>query len=299
METIDYRLFQSHRYALVDATDREAIPADWPQAVIAPAFLENDTARCPLLIDLGALPAETRGAWMQALETQVQNREETMCSLLLASDAPLSHVARHLSTRITVKLTANDPPRQFRYFDPGTFLQLPGLLGERGMAWLMGNISSVVVPWAGHWGLVQRPTPAATLAAGFALHPDHLQTLLRVGIVNRVASQMAAATNQADWIVRCEHIATHVQRAQQVHGLTIRDDLVAFAQHAMQHHPRFDEHPRIQRLFMELSHAKPEDELDYRELSNRITPEAWQQLLEQIVSKAPLVSTMPHQGKPP
>jgi hypothetical protein len=50
--TFDHRWLRSHRFALIDATQRGSLPKHWQQIVVAPAFLEGDTNRCPSLVDL-------------------------------------------------------------------------------------------------------------------------------------------------------------------------------------------------------------------------------------------------------
>jgi L-asparaginase/Glu-tRNA(Gln) amidotransferase subunit D len=66
------------------------------------------------------------------------------------------------------------------------------------------------------------------------------------------------------------------------HGLQQQADLIAFAGHAMACRGAFDRHPRLNALFEELRASGPEGELDYRELSARITPQEWQEIAQDI-----------------
>lgn len=289
---LDHRWFDSHRYAVVDAVWREDLPAHWPLTVIAPAFLEADTDRCPVLLDMQALALDERDELMERLAQQVQDREDALCSLLLASDREPQAMADHLAQLMVVQLPHMPQPQQFRFFDPGTFLQLPRLLGSAGMAWLLGPAQAALVPWAGGWS--RCPQPSST-GHGFSLTPPHLAALSRVGVVNRVALQMAPPADADDWTNRCAKIDTHVERAMGAHGLRQQADLVAFAQDAMTHHPAFDDHPRLTGLLQTLRTAKPEDELDYRELRSRITPDEWQTIAADLQSTA---STRSPQGHP-
>lgn len=288
----DHRWFDSHRYAVVDAVWREDLPAQWPLTVIAPAFLGDDTDRCPILLDLQALALNERDELMERLAQQVQDREDALCSLLLASDREPQVLADHLAQRMALKLAGASQPRQFRFFDPGTFLQLPRLLGPAGMAWLLGPAQGALVPWAGGWTLYPRPD---SKAQGFSLTAVHLAALSRMGVVNRVALQMAAPADADDWTNRCVNIDTHVERAMDSHGLRQQAELVAFAQDAMTHHPAFDDHPRLTGLLQTLRTAKPEDELDYRELRSRITPDEWQTIAADLQS---IASTRSSEGHP-
>jgi hypothetical protein len=281
LSNIDHRLFKTHRYGLVDASLRDEVPAHWPQAVVAPNFLENDTARCPLLVDVSALTPHDQGELLQRLDAQCTAREFALFSLVISSDDSIETLASHLAKRMVVRLEQGGAASQFRYFDPGTFVQLPRIIGDVGMAWLLGGVQSVAVPWAGHWETYVKPQAPAMPVVSFSLTQHHLKALLDLSTINRAASQLPAPTNQQDWTQRCESIAKHVQRAEQ-HGLNLLEDKVCFALHAMQHHPAFDQHGRIMQLLATLRQSKPADELDYQELSARISPDEWQTIAQEL-----------------
>lgn len=278
----DHRWCTSHPWALIDASWREELPAHWPVSVIAPAFLGEDTGRCPVLLDLREVPAPDRGELIDQLATRVRDREDVGVSLLLASPAQPERLIAHLAERLVLRPRGSDAPKQLRYFDPGTFLQLPRVLGDDGMAWLLGPIESAQVPWAGQWTQVERP---ATRAPHLRLRDTQLQALSRIGAVNRAALRMAAPASAADWIERCRRIDRHVLRAIERHGLSHVDDLSAFAGHALQHHAAFDTHPLLAALFKQLHAARPEDELDYRELSARLSAEDWTRVVRELPSE--------------
>jgi hypothetical protein len=283
LSKIDHRLFKTHRYGLVDASMRDEVPSSCVQVVIAPDFLENDTSRSPVLIDLSVLQQYDQDALLTELQTQCIEREATLFSLLIESEQEIDSVAKHLAQKMVVRLQHAGEASQFRYFDPGTFLQLPNILGDDGMAWLLGRVTSVSIPWAGCCSVYSKPQVSLSSAYSFALTPVHLQALLDLSAINRVASQLPAPTDQQDWIQRCESITQHIQRAKQ-HGLTALDDKICFALHAIQHHPRFDQHERIAQLFSTLKKSKPADELDYQELSSRISSGEWEALSQELSS---------------
>lgn len=269
----DRRAIDRFRFALIDASMREALPAHWPQVIIAPTFLGNDTERCPALIDLSALPDPERANWCDEVQQQTLAFDETALSLLLCATSPIQALATHLARRMVIRTPGQDRPMQWRFFDPGTFLQLPHLLSDEGMAWLLGPIDAVQVPWAGHWTEVVGHMP--TLQSQFQLRATQISALLRIGVVNRVAAQNLPAENASAWVTQCKAIDAHVLRAQFTHGLIHRDDLVAFAHDSWTHHPRIDEHPRMRALLNRLRQAQPEDELDYRELRSRLQEQDW------------------------
>ena len=228
-----------------------------------------------MLLDLRVLGTRDAAELMDRLVSQTLRRESTVCSLLLATEAEQPIVQRHLSERIALQWSGSPTPRQLRFFDPGTFVQLPRVLGERGMAWLLGPVRSVLAPWAGQWS-EYRHAPNGRVS--FRVDDSHRQALVALGAVNRVAMARERAADVDDWLARCEQIERHVLRAHRRHGLVQQADLVAFAGHAVDCHPDFDTHPVLVQLFAQLHEARPEDEIDYRELTSSLRPEDWAQV---------------------
>jgi Domain of unknown function (DUF4123) len=269
----DRRTIERFRFGLVDASLRSDLPDSWERQVIAPAFLGSDTDRCPVLVDLLAIPDDERTQWCDLVHQQVLAGDEAHMSLLLEASCGAAVLASHLAKRLEIRLQAQDRPRQFRYFDPGTFLQLPRILGNDGMAWLLGPINAVQVPWAGQWTEVRRSD--VNFNRPFQLNLAHMDAILRVGIINRVSAYLPPALDARSWVRQTAELDALVLRGRERHHLSQRDDLVAFARDVCLHHQRIDEHPRLHSLFEHLRNAKPEDELDYRELSSRLMPEDW------------------------
>lgn len=274
-----YAQLKTHHYGIVDASLRENIPHDCEQAVIAPSFLEDDTGRCPVLVNINSIEPDKRKELLEQLIKDTQNREETFFSLLLASDKPISRLAKHLGERLKIQLNPSDKPMQFRYFDPATFTQLPHLLGEAGMVWLLGQIDSVLVPWVGEFTVFQKPQTKQS----FKFKEAHVQGLHSITIANHVQISLDTpeAANQQIWVKTAKNIYTFIDRAL-TYQLAQISDVEVFCKHALNHHPRFDEHPRLQAIFNTLANAKAEDDLDYETLSSQLSTEDWQTITSQL-----------------
>lgn len=273
------RFFEQYRYAIIDAARRDEIPDSWTVASIAPAFLENDTARCPLLVDCLGIPESDRNALLDRLETETTASDETLFNLLLASSTSFKQLLKHLTQRLVIQNPTDNLPRQLRYYDPGTFIQLPDVLGGTGMSWLLGPINAVAVPWLGEWVCYRNPVDSTNLRFDLRAHWDVLQGF---SVVNRVLMQIPDMSDQDDWRQKGEATRKLVAHARETHGLDQRDDLVAFAQHAWQWHPSFDRHPILQKLWAELAAASPDDELNYRELTARLDEVEWQKIARDL-----------------
>jgi hypothetical protein len=105
---------------------------------------------------------------------------------------------------------------------------------------------------------------------------------MRIGVVNRAAIQRPPPVSAKAWIRQAAEIDALVVKGLTRYDLTLRDDLVAFAHDAWVHHPSIDEHPRMQNVFDQLRQAQPEDELDYRELRSRLTPQDWAAMVAEL-----------------
>lgn len=278
----DRRAVERFRFALIDATYREDLPSSWPCTVVAPSFLDDDTDRCPVLVDLPSLPDVERAEWCDALHEETLAMNDTRASLLLASDGTAQGVAAHMARRMTLRLPNQTHPMQWRYFDPGTLLQMPRVLGQAGMAWLMGPVSSIMVPWAGEWTRLDQPaSPSPAQASTFKLSDSHLAALLRIGIVNRAAMACPRPESAQAWVLQGQKLDHYIVQGQQ-HGLSQRDDLIAYALKAHHVHPRIHEHPRMSALLAQLQNAHTDDELDYRELIAAIAPEDWKAMAAEL-----------------
>lgn len=282
----DFRNTARFRFALVDASQRADIPAGVQNAVIAPTFLGSDIDRCPALIALDSMPPSLRAEWCDGLHQEVLSRQETRASLLIEADASMTTLASHLARRMTLQTPGQDRPLQWRYFDPGTSLQMSRVLGEIGLAWLMGPASTWMIPWAGSWQAIDRPQDVSQQdLLGFKLMTNHITALMRVGVINRALLQSERPISAKEWIEATRQLDATVIQGQTAHELDHRDDLVAYASHAYIWHPRIHEHPHIRRLLKDLQQATPDDEIDYRELTAGLTPEDWTRLaleLEQV-----------------
>jgi len=279
----DRRAVERFRWALIDASHREALPAHWPILVVAPSFLGDDTERCPALLDLHAMPSDERAEWCDALHQETRAQEDTRASLLIAAEGPMGAVAAHLAQRMVLRLPEQDRPLQWRFFDPGTCLQMPRVLGSEGMDWLMGPVTAFMVPWAGEWTMIERPRAEGRASAmhTFKLSATHVAALSRLGAVNRAAMAGPMPESAQAWVWQSQQLDHHMVQAQQ-HGLTQRDDLIAYALKAHHVHARIHEHPRMRALLTQLQNAHPDDELDYRELTAAIGPDDWKAMAAEL-----------------
>jgi len=235
------------------------------------------------LLDLHAMPGDERAEWCDALHQETLAQEDTRASLLIAAEGPMGAVAAHLAQRMVLRLPEHDRPMQWRFFDPGTCLQMPRVLGPDGMAWLMGPVTAFMVPWAGQWALVERPDAQgiASAALTFKLSAAQRAALSRLGAVNRAAMACPMPPSAQAWVLQGQQLDQYIVQGQQ-HGLTRRDDLVAYALHAHTVHPRIHEHPRMRALLTQLHNAQPDDELDYQTLTAAITPEDWKAMAAEL-----------------
>ncbi|MBP7485766.1 MAG: DUF4123 domain-containing protein [Aquabacterium sp.] len=279
----DLRNIGRFRFALVDASLRDGIPAGVQQEVIAPAFLGEDTDRCPTLIALDSMPSSSRVAWCDELHSEVINREESRASLLIESDSSLKALASHMARRMALQTPGRDRPLQWRYFDPGTALQMPRVLGHVGLAWLMAPAKAWMVPWAGSWQPIAGPNDASQQdLMRFKLQSEHIAALMRVSVINRTLLQNDKPLTAQEWVDGSQQLDAIVVQGQTQHKLDHRDDLVAYAFHAWTKHLRIHEHPHMQGLLRELQQATPDDEIDYRELTASITQQDWARMAAEL-----------------
>jgi hypothetical protein len=280
----DHRLLTTHHYAIVDASQREIVPPHWQTQVIAPAFLKQDTLRCPVLVDLNSLSKADHDVWLMRTYTQMQRNEPLWFSVLLGCDVDIDSLLPHLRNRIALRLPEHDLPVQFRFYDPNTLTHLPRIFGQAGMAWLMRsvNVMTYVLPYTQARVLSSVKNPVMPEAkAPFCLDHVRQAELQALGVINRALVQLPLLQDEAAWRAKALRASTMLTRARQ-HGLTGVPDQVEFVLHGLTVHERFDDHPRIKALLVGLRHAKPEDDSDYRELSAQLTADDWRCIADEI-----------------
>jgi Domain of unknown function (DUF4123) len=298
MEAFDHRLLTAHRFAIVDVSQREHLSPSWQTKVIAPAFLEQDIGRCPILVDLTSFTPADRDYWLQRCASQVATREPLLFGIFLQTQAETDVVLSHLRRRLVMRLPQREQPLQFRFYDPHTLTQLPRILGDQGLQWLFGPIVAITYAITGHLSRIDKPTielfNEATPSTTFRLSQEQQHALLRLSAVNRVLMQQPLMNSEVQWRQMSVRADTLIQRAQQ-QRLSEMDDQIAFALHGLNVHERFDEHPKIRAVLKKLHTCLPDDELDYRELTAAFTEDDWQQIRrEQAASTAMLAHRQPY-----
>lgn len=272
-------VMNSYRFGLIEPQYRDDVPSEWKVVCVAPTFLGQDTERCPILLELASLGVTDRAALLSSIDAQLTQGQSATIRFFIESDLPIEKLAKHLASRMTVNSEEANVPLQFRYFDPAIFLQLSDLFGGEGMSWLLGPIQSIAVIWATELGVFCRDTSSSV--SSFKIS-NWLDDLLGLNVINRSALQLPPPKTQNEWILRCRRLATSLNKARQKYRLVNRDDLIQFVLHSELVHRRFDEHTIIQRIFNTLDSAKSEDELDYVELTNRVSKEDWMGIVHDL-----------------
>lgn len=269
---IPHHLLEHHAYTLVDRALVDEVPHDLPLIALAPAFMEGDIGRCPGLVVLHELSAAQHVALLEHLEAQSAAGETPIICALLASQADVQTVRAHLINRLSEIRGANGRRSQFRFYDPRVFVQLPDILDGATLAALFGPIERWTYFLSGAWHSELKPANAATPL--FNLSPPAPTLLGRVGIVNRVLTQLPAPPDPAGWRAMRLRIDALVARAQTRHRLRGTDDLVQFALHGVCVHERFDSHPRIAALIAGLQ----EHDMAYLDAAALLDEDDWQRI---------------------
>jgi Domain of unknown function (DUF4123) len=282
MSAFDHRLLIDHRYAIIDTSQRELIPAHWRSEVIAPFFLDQDTARCPLLVDLRSISRVDHDTWLTTTAEQLQAGGPLWFSVLLQCDAEIAPVLAHLQNRIALKSADHEAPLQFRFYDPHTLTHLPRILNDVGMSWLMGRIDAMTyaLPFTCErmFNRIQRPSQPSE---PFRLNHEQRTQLQHLSVINRALVRLPALQNEMVWRAKAQE-ATALHLRTQRYALTAQEDQITFILHGLTQHERFDEHPKITTLLQRLGKTTPEDELDYCEITAGLTESDWQQIAHEL-----------------
>jgi hypothetical protein len=282
---MDHRAVAAAAFALIDPLAGNASDlAPWATFVrhsCAPRGFEAQAGQLPILVELRDL---TTSAFNHVLRLVLDNGSNpSLCVALLRSYVGASSMALHLRSR----LAPHFPQGRrgiFRFPDPVVFEHLAWILDDREWASLLGPVAHWYLPVRKTWYALSNP--AETLHRGLPFHPraDAWPSIMRLGATHAVlAGDMKWEAEPAIWGPRANAL---LARAEQ-HGLTEREDAVAFAIQGLRWHTRLDAHPRIRLLLSECAGHPAR----YRRLSGRMCEDDWQTIAVEIDASQPVPPT--------
>ncbi|MBN3725184.1 DUF4123 domain-containing protein [Burkholderia sp. Ac-20379] len=170
----------------------------------------------------------------------------------LASEAPLSDVAGHLS-RLVLQYNEEGRPCVLRFYDSRALSLIWPVLSESQQQTLLGPISA----WHALDACAQPDAYLGDAGArrDLALDGTQWRQIHRHGLINRALALHAMTAGRQPEPPEIEAALAAAEQAEH-HGLSDRDDHVAFIGHALTWHARFYRYPKVLQL---LSAMKPGD----------------------------------------
>lgn len=284
-----------HCYLAVDPSQRDLAGNDGADSELftslprADVIVDHDAfpkTSCPYLLKLDL----STPAGIHALEYSIyiafeDRRPDSMAAGLgqriggwLASSASPDEIAAHWSHLV---LQHDDSGRAcaLRFYDSRSLALLWTVLSQVQRQAMLGPVRA--------WHVLDaraRPTihlASAELRTAFILSAEQWRQIHRHGVINRALALHARTCVRQPEAVEIETAIAAAMRAEQ-HGLTDREDQLAFIGHALAWHPQFDVHPKVSQLLR----LKPADNFYTSEIGqlsddqiNEIQQGAWYELL--------------------
>lgn len=270
----DHRLFQQHRFALLDPAAREVIADDIATMPLVPSGMSEDSEHLlPRLVVLRSLSQAQRGTLLDLMDEMEPDAWPPLCAMLDSEFEP-ERIAAHMKELQVLKSYRGSSVDKawLRVHDPRVFTQLLRILPDEHRTALLGPVSRWTIPLAGEWLTTERPQ-SSTLSSCAQRHWP-LARIADIGIVNRALSRAGVANHSAVLTVSA-NIEAQILRARTLYGLSEADDLVEFAFRALTVSKRFDQHPDIHPLIRDPrdgEHTRLADRLA------RVAPAVWQTL---------------------
>lgn len=240
---INHREWMQHTHILFDPL---RTPADqwraWPCHDVVPKPLEAQKHLLPKLIGLTELSERDRvEALGMASDWSPSHGDACPCDALLISEVDTPQLAAGLALRMLP--TGPQGERMLlRFHDPRVIRHMPWLLDAAQQDALLGCIKQWSYPQGdGTWARLVRdqPQPLSRLR----LTEAQWATLLRMGVLNRALSRIAAA--RPDLSCDPRSVDTLLVRAGEQDELPEPDDWLLYAEQALTIHPHIHRHPQV------------------------------------------------------
>lgn len=246
MERTDFdgHALDAHHFMLLDPLQIESdVALPWhslPLRTLAPPGFEAQTRQLPYLLACRDLSQAQRSQVLRLLTDSDEAIAAPMCVALLQADVEPAFVLRHLR-QLLVPHFPGGGRGVFRFYDPVVLVHLDWMLDNSQRTVLFGPISAWTFPWNGDW-FVQTTLSPGSHHVRFAPGATMWRRIGRIGSIYAVleteplwrAEPELYGPQVESWLIKAE-----------AHGLSERDDIVAFVRHGLLKHPRFDTHPEV------------------------------------------------------
>ncbi len=219
-------------------------------ASLGPATQDADVF--PALIALRDCTPAQRAELAGQFEAALQREETPPFAVLLQSAATSDAIAHHLALQLIATSPLDGSRCLLRYYDPRVFVQLPRILSAQESAALFGPVTRWHYWWFNAW-VASRALDAPAHQPAWSL--AQWAGLLRIGMINRLLADMQLPLSVQEYFSRSADTDRILMRAEEMYGLTDREDLLAFARAGLRTHPQFDEHPVVAHLIAQCGNA--------------------------------------------
>lgn len=252
---------EMHCYLAVDPSQRDLISDDVEDSELftslprADVIVDHDAfpeTSCPYLLALDlSTPAGIRALAHSIHIAFEDRRPESMAAGLgqriggwLASSASLDEIATHWS-RLVLQHDDSGRACALRFYDSRSLALLWTVLTQAQRQAMLGPVSAWHVLDARSRSTVH--LASAELRGGFMLLAEQWPQIHRHGVINRALALHARTRGRQPEAMEIEAAIAAAMRAEQ-HGLSDREDQLAFIGHALTWHPQFDLHPKVSQL---------------------------------------------------
>jgi len=255
----DHRLLRQYTFALVDASQREQIPAGISSRSLASGALSDSAELLPSLLVLGELNAQQHAALVELLDAQCRAKEPPVTCALLNATCTAKRIQLHLASAQVI----NGPGTEkawLRLHDPRVWLQLPRVYQAADLRQVFGPVVTWTICLSGRW-IETRPPEINDPKQSIVLRrsgPPQWAKLQRIGIVNRALARLGLSDHD-DVLKHSPALDDLALRGQTRHQLQRTADLVEYVCLGWQISPRFDEHPMALRAIEEYRRTLAEE----------------------------------------
>lgn len=238
----DHQILSRHRFALVDPSACDFLPADVIPVPVVPVEIPASAHLMPALLELRNLSPQANSALLEMLHHAHQRADAPVVALLIDTELSTNDFVKYWN-RIQIASPSSQRRFWLRLHDPRVLHQLRRVLSAAQWRKLLGPLYGVSY-WAGNeWLHAGRQSNGHSAAGDLGVAPWPWDRVRLIGTINR-ALEGAGIASAKLLHQGAESVEQLVATARKF-NLTDQPDLVEFAVRGLCSSPTFYEHPDV------------------------------------------------------
>jgi hypothetical protein len=269
------RLFSEHSALIIDPLADEPPLIDvarYPNYSLAPGQLKHEHASLPVLVQTHLIAPADQGRALEDLEQRMARGRSPGFSAFVATrgdEGDVDAVVSSLRRCAVLRDAADASLHAFRFHDPRVMQQLRWVMSPAQLRLMLHRVRRWTYVLDGCLVQLDTESFADDGAIAPAINAGQCATIHRLELINATTAALVRAGVSDAW-QKGYQIDSAILKANALHRLHRREDLIDYACCALRVHERFDEHATVRKALDARA-----DEDSFADLFGQMTQQQW------------------------